>query len=60
MSRIKPGDRVHVKGWPADVSLEVIDTSDRSIVTLRSEYGATLKVGRLAVIPVDCKQEAKV
>ena len=51
MSRLKPGDRVFVKGWPP-VSLEVIDCSDRSIVTLKSEYGAILKAGRFTVIPV--------
>ena len=50
MSRIKPGDRVFVKGWPPQ-SLEVVDCSDRSIVVLRSEHGATVKVGRLAVVP---------
>jgi hypothetical protein len=50
MSRIKPGDRVLVKGWPP-VSMEVIDASDRSILVLRSAYGTSLKVGRLAVIP---------
>ena len=50
--RLIPGDRVFVKGWPP-VSLEVVDCSDRSIVTLRSEYGATLKIGRLAVVLAD-------
>jgi hypothetical protein len=50
MSRLKPGDRVFVKGWPP-VSLEVVDASDRSIVVLRSEHGALVKVGRLAIVP---------
>jgi hypothetical protein len=50
MSRLKPGDCVFVKGWPP-VSLEVIDCSDRSIVTLRSEHGELVKVGRLAIVP---------
>ena len=49
MSRLKPGNRVFVRGWPP-VSLEVVDASDRSIVVLRSEHGALVKVGRLAVV----------
>jgi hypothetical protein len=51
MSRIKVGDKVFVRGWPP-VSLEVIDTRDRSIITLRSEHGALVKVGRLVVVKV--------
>ena len=54
MSRIKPGDRVFVKGWPP-VSMEVVSIDDPSIVTLRSEYGTTLKIGRLAVVKVENK-----
>ena len=50
--RIKPGDKVFVRGWPP-VSLEVVDASDRSILVLRSEHGSTLKVGRLAVIRIE-------
>ena len=42
---IKVGDRVFVQGFPPR-SLEVVDASNRSIVILRSEHGATLKVGR--------------
>ena len=47
---IKPGDRVFVQGFPPR-TLEVVDCSHPSIVTLKSENGATLKVGRLSVIP---------
>jgi hypothetical protein len=54
---IQPGDRVFVQGWPSQ-SLEVIDCSDRSIVVLRSENGAVVKVGRLAVVPADAGREA--
>ena len=50
--RIHPGDKVFVKGWPP-VSLEVICIDNPSIVTLRSEYGATLKVGRICVVPAE-------
>ena len=46
------GNRVFVKGWPP-ISLEVIDASDKSILVLRSEHGALVKVGRLAVIPAN-------
>jgi hypothetical protein len=49
--RIKPGDRVFVKGWPPQ-SLKVIDCDHPSIITLKSEHGATLKVGRKALILV--------
>ena len=55
--RIKAGDRVFVRGWPP-VSLEVVDATDRSILVLRSEHGALVKVGRLAVIPVSDGREA--
>ena len=47
---IKPGDRVYVQDFPP-CALEVVDCSQPSIVTLKSEHGATLKVGRLFVIP---------
>ena len=58
MSRIKPGDRVFVKGWPP-ISLEVVDASDRSIITLRSEHGALVKVGRLVVVKVETQEETQ-
>lgn len=45
--RLKCGDRVFVRGGPPK-SREVVDASDRSIVTLKSEHGIALKVGRLA------------
>ena len=40
--RLHPGDTVQVNGSPC----EVIDTSDPALVTLRSQNGATLKIGR--------------
>ena len=57
--RIHPGDKVFVKGW-APVSLEVVSIDDPSIVTLRSEYGVTMKVGRLTVIPTESKTSTSV
>jgi hypothetical protein len=58
-SRIQPGDRVVVQGWPPQLR-EVVDCSDRSIVVLRSENGAVVKVGRLAVVPAgDCEAQAR-
>jgi hypothetical protein len=49
--RIRLGDRVRLKGMAA--ALEVIDITDPALVTLRAPNGATLKAGRLAVVPVD-------
>lgn len=48
----KPGDHVIVKGWPPSRQLEVVDTSDRSLLTLKASNGSTLKIGRLAVVKV--------
>lgn len=49
---LKPGDHVIVKGWPPSRQLEVVDTSDRSLLTVKASNGSTLKVGRLAVVKV--------
>ena len=35
--------------------MEVVSIDDPSIVTLRSEYGTTLKIGRLAVVKVETR-----
>ncbi len=43
--RLHPGDTVQVNGSPC----EVIDTSDPALITLRSQNGATLKIGRVAL-----------
>jgi hypothetical protein len=48
--RVRVGDRVYVQGMPV-MSLEVIDCSDPSMITLRAHTGATLRVGRNTVIP---------
>ena len=46
----QPGDHVFVRGWPP-VSLEVIDaTTDPSLITLQSDNGTRLKVGRLMIL----------
>jgi acyl CoA:acetate/3-ketoacid CoA transferase alpha subunit len=47
---LKPGDQVLVEGWPPSAVLKVVDTSDRSLVILRTPNGALLKIGRLAVV----------
>jgi hypothetical protein len=56
---IHPGDKVLVKGW-APASLEVVSIDHPSIVTLRSEYGVTMKVGRQAVIPAEGKTSTSI
>lgn len=46
----KIGDQVVIKGWPPSKVLEVVDVSDRALLTLQTPSGAQLKVGRLAVV----------
>jgi hypothetical protein len=52
MPGLQLGDKVFVRGWPPQ-SLEVIDCSNRSIVVLRSDNGAVIKVGRMSVVLVE-------
>jgi len=47
MYAFRAGDQVLVKGWPPSNVLEMIDASDRALLTLQTPSGATLKVGRL-------------
>lgn len=49
----KIGDLVVVRGWPPSTAMEVIDTSDRALLTLQTPSGTMLKVGRLAVVLLD-------
>lgn len=49
--RIRIGDAVRLAGGPA-VWLEVIDTSDPALLTLRAPAGQLLKAGRATVSEV--------
>jgi hypothetical protein len=49
--RIRPGDKVFIKGWPP-MTLEVICIDKQSMVTLQSEYGL-LKVGSMSLAPLE-------
>lgn len=48
LAQIRPGDHITVAGWPPD-HLEVIDTSDRALLTVRAPTGRELKIGRHCV-----------
>jgi hypothetical protein len=51
--RIRPGDKVCIKGWPP-MPLEVVCIDKQLMVTLRSEYGM-LKVGSMSLAPVESR-----
>ena len=55
MSRVKVGDKVYIQNMPV-MALEVIDTSNPSLIVLRAPNGATLKAGRKTVIRVETRE----
>lgn len=48
LAQIRLGDHITVTGWPP-MHLEVIDTSDRELLTVRAPTGRELKIGRQCV-----------
>jgi hypothetical protein len=53
--RIRVGDRVYVQNMPV-LPLEVVDTSDPSLIVLRAPNGATLKAGQKTIIKVETRE----
>jgi hypothetical protein len=52
------GDQCVIKGWPP-VTLEIIDTSDPAMLTLRGPTGQTMRVGRLACVPIPTTERSE-
>ena len=52
----KPGDSVVIKGWPPR-EMEVTDTRNPILLTVRAPNGATLRVGRETVVPVGVRDD---
>lgn len=49
--RVRVGDRILVEGW-SPIEFEVVDISDRALVTVRSTAGKEFRVGRRAIARV--------